>query len=1347
MVNMWFRGGFILLILTLLSASGSAYFYSNASNPYITGFAPPAPVNDIVYAIRDFNITINQSVNVTWYINGTEVFNETDVTNSSYTNESAALGTWNVTAIAENANGTDSKTWDWNVTMPPLSPSGAPGIISWGNNKTNDESLSLTTNISESISFNVTANQSVNVTWYINGTEVFNETDVTNSSYTNESAALGTWNVTAIAENEGGSAVQTWYWNVELQKIIYAWNFSKSVSWTSQNYSLFCCTEFGNVFNVSTDYSNGSVRSGLSGFINGTTYDFPNMAIMFWNSPNFTVNNTLSSAFLESDIKIANFTGAGTISTSFNWTLNRTFMIGNKTVETAVPYQLCNLWRCSYGDNNVTIEIDLNISSSYLVYLHRPDGTYSTIYPGTPINGTTDWETQEADVQPLNFLQSGNYSLVLATMLVPSNTSGLKDIEVLWNNPNLTLVAAPPLLAQPEPPAIVSLSPYRYLINETMPATGTFNITLNQPANVYWSLDGMMLKNDVGVNTSSFTGSVYGSVGKGAHTVTARVMNWNGSIIQGWVWYVATEVPPPVIYRWTFDRGVQAWTSSISNASAGDVSTSMEFNANDGQPPGSLSAGLSGNEINNSSISPTMTWSSPNFSVNEIPSSATFEFDIKTANFTGAAPVGNLYQVILKMPDNIPVVIYPNYKKSTVINSRFNWTRINITLDPALNFFESGNYSIQLNAWLATDTTNGYKNIEVLWDNPTLRLGDPQATVLEGNVSINGAGAQDNSIVEARSSGVVRGKDVDGTTNGYYNLALFYGNKTDNIEFFVDGNKADQTWNLTEGAAGMDIHLDINVSEPGTITNLTNTSYALNYINWTWNDPGDADFANVSVWLDGMFITNVSKGMQYYNASNLTPGTEHTISTRTQDTSGNMNLTWVNDTEETMPDTTPPASITNLTNTSYALNYINWTWNDPGDADFANLSVWLDGTFITSVTKGTQYYNATNLTPGTEHTISTRTQDIYGNMNLTWVNDTEETLPDTTPPASITNLTNTSYALNYINWTWDDPGDADFANVSVWLDGMFITSVTKGTQYYNATNLTPGTEHTISTRTQDIYGNMNLTWVNDTEQTMPSGTASAGTGGSSGGGGGNSGSGGGGGGGGGGMISPENFSNIEMWELREMELPKDQPILYKFVTPGLAIYGVIITANINAGIVSVKVEQLRNTSAIVAFPPQGIVYKNINIWVNLAPKYIEESTIKFKVNNSWLAERNIDSSRILMLHWDGKWNELPTKQVDSDANFTYYESTTDAFSPFAIVAKSEPVLSPLSTPTAPAPTPAISVPTGEPSNSKKASSSGMDLLEVLRLKMPFINPPLSVLILWLIGTVLGHVYYIRRTRI
>jgi hypothetical protein len=58
---------------------------------------------------------------VIWYINGSEVQTNSSVTTASYTNTSAEVGCWNVSAIVSNANGDAMQEWIWNVTPGDVS--------------------------------------------------------------------------------------------------------------------------------------------------------------------------------------------------------------------------------------------------------------------------------------------------------------------------------------------------------------------------------------------------------------------------------------------------------------------------------------------------------------------------------------------------------------------------------------------------------------------------------------------------------------------------------------------------------------------------------------------------------------------------------------------------------------------------------------------------------------------------------------------------------------------------------------------------------------------------------------------------------------------------------------------------------------------------------------------------------------------------------------------------------------------------------------------------------------------------------------------------------------------------
>ncbi|HJH27559.1 MAG TPA: hypothetical protein C5S37_12550 [Methanophagales archaeon] len=85
----------------------------------ITSYEPvDTEINNIEGESRTFAISIGQTVDIVWQLNGTEVQTDEDVTEASYTNTSAVLGTWNVSAIATNRETSlsDMHTWRWNVT-------------------------------------------------------------------------------------------------------------------------------------------------------------------------------------------------------------------------------------------------------------------------------------------------------------------------------------------------------------------------------------------------------------------------------------------------------------------------------------------------------------------------------------------------------------------------------------------------------------------------------------------------------------------------------------------------------------------------------------------------------------------------------------------------------------------------------------------------------------------------------------------------------------------------------------------------------------------------------------------------------------------------------------------------------------------------------------------------------------------------------------------------------------------------------------------------------------------------------------------------------------------------------
>ncbi|PXF60433.1 MAG: hypothetical protein C4B59_09530 [Candidatus Methanogaster sp.] len=100
----------------------------------------------------------------------------------------------------------------------PISPATDAGHLEVGGISptitSHDPSDPVTDTVGATRTFCITTDQIVDVLWQINGTTVQTDSDVTSASYTNTSAAHGIWNVSAVASNTNGVAMQRWLWTV-----------------------------------------------------------------------------------------------------------------------------------------------------------------------------------------------------------------------------------------------------------------------------------------------------------------------------------------------------------------------------------------------------------------------------------------------------------------------------------------------------------------------------------------------------------------------------------------------------------------------------------------------------------------------------------------------------------------------------------------------------------------------------------------------------------------------------------------------------------------------------------------------------------------------------------------------------------------------------------------------------------------------------------------------------------------------------------------------------------------------------------------------------------------------------
>ncbi|MDD4250475.1 MAG: PGF-pre-PGF domain-containing protein, partial [Methanosarcina sp.] len=161
---------------------------------------------------------------------------------------------------------------------------------------------------------------------------------------------------------------------------------------------------------------------------------------------------------------------------------------------------------------------------------------------------------------------------------------------------------------------------------------------------------------------------------------------------------------------------------------------------------------------------------------------------------------------------------------------------------------------------------------------------------------------------------------------------------------------------------------------------------------------------------------------------------------------------------------------------------------------------------------------------------------------------------------------------------------------------------------------------------------------------------------------------------GGGGGSPESSRNIEVKELSQVFISNGKAVKFDFTKEATCVVYVGFDAKKTAGKITTTAEQLKGKSSLVSELPSGEVYKSFNLWVGnggyATEKNIENPVISFKVEKSWIQDKNIDKFSIVLNRYnDKKWGQLPASLVNEDDKYLYFKAKTPGFSPFAITGK------------------------------------------------------------------------------
>ena len=147
---------------------------------------------------RSFSIELTELSEIKWYIDGSLEKQETNV--NSTLNLIGQIGTWNISVIASNENGTVTYNWTWDVS---------PTLTNVSYNPSNDTLRDPEGYLRVLM---IELNQIANITWYLNSTPQLSV--VNDNSSLNLTAQEGLWNITVYAFNENGTVTIKWMWEV-----------------------------------------------------------------------------------------------------------------------------------------------------------------------------------------------------------------------------------------------------------------------------------------------------------------------------------------------------------------------------------------------------------------------------------------------------------------------------------------------------------------------------------------------------------------------------------------------------------------------------------------------------------------------------------------------------------------------------------------------------------------------------------------------------------------------------------------------------------------------------------------------------------------------------------------------------------------------------------------------------------------------------------------------------------------------------------------------------------------------------------------------------------------------------
>ncbi|MED4605536.1 fibronectin type III domain-containing protein, partial [Paenibacillus validus] len=230
----------------------------------------------------------------------------------------------------------------------------------------------------------------------------------------------------------------------------------------------------------------------------------------------------------------------------------------------------------------------------------------------------------------------------------------------------------------------------------------------------------------------------------------------------------------------------------------------------------------------------------------------------------------------------------------------------------------------------------------------------------------------------------------------------------------------------------------------------------------TWSPVGDSDLKGYYVYKDSVKLNATPITSTSYTVTGLANGVAYNFQVSSVDIKNNESALSPVKTET--PVSPPPPVPSGLEVTAGDKQaYLNWTANTD---DTTKYHIYKNGVYLQTVTHPNTYYTATGLTNGTTYSFSITAMDAYGKESekSAPVMVTPVEIPPTVPSGLTVTAGDGQAAL-----TWLANTD-DTTIYHIYLNGIYLNSVSHPTTSYTVTGLTNGTTYSFSISAEDEDG-------------------------------------------------------------------------------------------------------------------------------------------------------------------------------------------------------------------------------------------------------------------------------------